>query len=106
VYQVGVDLLMYYDARSTKHQVFKCNYCFRRSFLMLVGVETKIMHGHFLQREISPRIGLISEQFGGDCFGTFRDLLNTTAPVGLGRGFVRWKGDWGRGEGSWWWFGG
>jgi hypothetical protein len=51
---------------------------------MLVGVETKTMHYHLLQRNILPGIGLVSEHSAGNYFGPFRDSPNTAAPGGLG----------------------
>ena len=65
---------------------------------MLVGVETKTMHDHLLQRDILPRIGLISEKFVGNWFGTFKDWPNTAAPEGLG-GWGVWS-ERGPGEGE------
>jgi hypothetical protein len=50
------------------------------------------MHGHLLQPCISPRIGLICEQFDGNCFGTFRNSPNTAAPEGWGWGVGRERG--------------
>ena len=57
---------------------------------MSVGVETKTTHDHLLQRDILPRIGLITEQFVGNYFGPFRNLPNTATPGGLG--LVCWVG--------------
>jgi hypothetical protein len=84
--------------------IFKCNFCFCLSLQKLVEIETKPMHDHFLQRDTSPRIGLISEHFCGDCFGIVRGLPKTAAPEGLGVGFWAGDGTGGGGEGLWWWF--
>ena len=59
---------------------------------MLVGVEINITHDHFLLRDILPGIGLISEQFADNWYGTFRDWPNTVSPRGLHVGCMEGEG--------------
>jgi len=59
---------------------------------MLVVVETKAIHDHLLQRDILPRIGLISEKFAGNLFDTFTDWPNTAVLKRLGGGIFVSRG--------------
>jgi hypothetical protein len=58
------------------------------------------MHDHLLQLDILPGIALISEEFAGNYFGTFRDSPNTAASGGLGLECWGGKGARGREEKS------
>jgi len=76
---------------SQRGKFFPCNIIFPY-FQMLVVVETKAIHDHLLQRDILPRIGLISEKFAGNLFDTFTDWPNTAVLKRLGGGIFVSRG--------------